>query len=380
MFDGDSPIIQVAVSTGRTGMVELLLQYNAEISAQNSKGLTALHIAVTNEADDMVDFLLGHNADPQVPDVNGHTPLWYGARGKSTDRSFRALLRAHNHTGIDEPRGKSDDQIPTPLWAAAAAGHLSRATELLRQGANADIRDIKGRTLLHQTEWPISTPLTDILLTYGADPWVMDYVDNKLPLHRAAEQGQMDRAVKILSTMVEKRPYSRDQVANYQDGQGYTPLMCAALGGCLPLVVYLVQVWKADITLQEDHGDDSFYLACASGHNTVAIYLLGAGARVDQANNEGNTPLHIAATRGHEETVRLLLHLGADANAKSKTIHSSWNLQRPGESKESQLLLTPGEAARLAGHTMISDVIDRSKQRDLSVNWKPDMEVAGSLS
>ncbi|KAJ4249746.1 hypothetical protein NW762_012087 [Fusarium torreyae] len=380
MFDGDSPIIQLAVSTGRTGMVELLLQYNAEISSQNSEGRTALHIAVKNKADDMVDFLLGHNADPQVPDVHGHTPLWYGAGGKCTDRSFRALLRAHNHTGIDEPCGKSDDQLPTPLWAAAVAGHLSRATELIRQGANVDIRDIKGRTLLHQTGWPISAPLTNLLLTYEADPWVMDYVDNRLPLHRAAEQGEMDTAVKILSKMVEKRPYSRDQVANYQDGQGYTPLMCAARSGCLPLVRYFVQVWKADFTLQQDHGNDSFYLACARGHTTVAVYLLGAGAKLCRANKEGNTPLHTAATHGHEETVRLLLDLGADTHAESKTISSSWNLQRAEESKEFQPLVTPGEAARLAGYTMISNVIDRYEQNNLSVNWKLDMEAADALS
>ncbi|KAF4946628.1 hypothetical protein FSARC_14146 [Fusarium sarcochroum] len=364
-FDEGSPIIQLAVSAGRTGMVELLLQHNADISSQNSEGMTALHIAALNKADDMVEFLLQHNADPQVPDDEGHTPLWHGARGKCSNRSFQALLRAHNHDGLDEPCGKPDGKLPTPLWAAAIGGHLDRASNLLRQGASVDIRDKKGRTLLHQTEWPISAALTDKLLKYGADPWALDYINKKLPLHRASEQGRMDIATKLLSAMDEQRPNSRDQIPNLQDKQGYTPLMCAALGGYLPLVVHLVQEWKADITLQEDHGNDGFYLACARGHSTVAICLLGAGASVTRVNKEGNSPLHIAATHGHEETVRLLLSLGADANAKSKTIRSNWNLQRAGESEEFQRLVTPGEAAQLSGHTMISDVIDRFKQKDL---------------
>ena len=42
--------------------------------------------------------------------------------------------------------------------------------------------------------------------------------------------------------------------------------------------------------------------------------LLGAGAKVDQARNDGVTPLFFAAQNGKEAAARLLLDSGADAN------------------------------------------------------------------
>ncbi|SCO78463.1 uncharacterized protein FRV6_02676 [Fusarium oxysporum] len=367
-FEGGVPIISLAVSTGHVDVVELLLQYNADISSQNSEGRTALHIASMNGADNLVDFLLQHNADPQIADKYGHTPLWYGACGQCSDRSFQALLNAHVHIGIDGFRGETDEKMPTPLWAAAAGGYLGRASDLLRQGANVGIRDKNGRTLLHRTEWPISAPLTDILLKYEADPWARDFVDERLPLHQAAEQGRIDIAVKLLDMMIEQRPYTRAEAVNVQDKHGLTPLMCAALNGSLPLVVYLVKLWNADFTIEDVHGNDAFYCACAKGHNVVATFLLGLGMNISRGNKEGNTPLHIAATHGQEETVEFLLSLGANVKARSKTIRSTWILEGTQEPQGSQQLVTPGKAAQLAGHKMIANLIDNFKQEDQSVD------------
>jgi len=44
--------------------------------------------------------------------------------------------------------------------------------------------------------------------------------------------------------------------------------------------------------------------------------LLEAGADRDAKNQFHNTPLHLATTNGHEETVRLLLVAGANRNAR----------------------------------------------------------------
>ncbi|KAI3573170.1 ankyrin repeat-containing domain protein [Fusarium oxysporum f. sp. albedinis] len=363
-FEGNVPVIPLAVSVGRIDVIELLLRHKADISSQNSEGLTALHIASMSKADDMVEFLLQHGADPQIADNDGHTPLWYGACGKCSDRSFQNLLRAHNRVGIDEPHGVSDVKMPTPLWAAAAGGYVDRAANLLDQGAAVDIRDKSGRTLLHRTEWPKSASLTGILLEHGANPWARDSQEQKLPLHRAAEQGRRDIAVKLLDKMIERQMCSRAEAANAQDKQGFTPLICAALSGFLPLVVHLFRVWDADITLRDIHGNDAFYWACAKGHNTVAVYLLGLGASISRGNKEGNTPLHIAAAHGHEETVRLLLSLCADTKARSRTIRGTWILHGRKESHGLPQSVTPSEAAKLAGHENIAELIDSFQQDD----------------
>ncbi|RSL38659.1 hypothetical protein CEP51_016894 [Fusarium floridanum] len=117
----------------------------------------------------------------------------------------------------------------------------------------------------------------------------------------------------LLDKMVEQQECSKTDASNVRDSHGVTPLMCAALQGSLPLVLYLVREWDAVFNLQDDVGNDAFYCACAEGHILVANFLLGLGADINRGNNEGHTPLHVATTQGQEAMIEFLLSLGADA-------------------------------------------------------------------
>lgn len=65
------------------------------------------------------------------------------------------------------------------------------------------------------------------------------------------------------------------------------------------------------------YGDTPLHVAAARGHVTVAAVLLAAGASVD-ANDRylGATPLHLAARHGHEDMVDLLITRGARGDSK----------------------------------------------------------------
>ena len=56
--------------------------------------------------------------------------------------------------------------------------------------------------------------------------------------------------------------------------------------------------------------------ACESGHTEVAEILLKSGAHIDNAENEGRTPLMKAARAGHTCTVRYIISKGKSIQLK----------------------------------------------------------------
>ena len=80
--------------------------------------------------------------------------------------------------------------------------------------------------------------------------------------------------------------------------RGCLPLHFAAVGGSATVIGTLLSR-ATDSTAQVNatqgaDGASALYLASNYGHATVVKRLLGAGAAVDQANNNGTTPLSIA--------------------------------------------------------------------------------------
>ncbi|MDP6450153.1 MAG: ankyrin repeat domain-containing protein [Lentisphaeria bacterium] len=71
-----------AVTAGHTRIVELLLNNDFEINAQDYRGMTPLFFAVLAARDaNLVRFLIDHGADPEVRDERGRTVLhWAGDR------------------------------------------------------------------------------------------------------------------------------------------------------------------------------------------------------------------------------------------------------------------------------------------------------------
>ena len=53
------------------------------------------------------------------------------------------------------------------------------------------------------------------------------------------------------------------------------------------------------MTLRDSFGNSLLHIACLNGHLEVSIALMDAGADIDDKNENEETPLHLAATKGH---------------------------------------------------------------------------------
>lgn len=82
------------------------------------------------------------------------------------------------------------------------------------------------------------------------------------------------------------------------------------------------RVLLEDRTLDRSRGDvfgaTPLHVAASHGHEAVVRALLGAGADKDKADNDGRTPLFAAAFNGHEAAVRALLEAGADPDKANR--------------------------------------------------------------
>eukprot|EP00468_Gymnochlora_sp_CCMP2014_P002037 CAMPEP_0167743464 /NCGR_PEP_ID=MMETSP0110_2-20121227/2030_1 /TAXON_ID=629695 /ORGANISM="Gymnochlora sp., Strain CCMP2014" /LENGTH=1371 /DNA_ID=CAMNT_0007627837 /DNA_START=148 /DNA_END=4263 /DNA_ORIENTATION=- len=100
--ENDSPPLVIAAACGQTEMVDVLLEYGADLESKTSSGATALHAAVQHGGADMVHFLLEKGADPNAKTSNGVTPAEVAKyTGKKT---ILAMLR---DAGADEPTSPS---------------------------------------------------------------------------------------------------------------------------------------------------------------------------------------------------------------------------------------------------------------------------------
>ena len=68
-----------------------------------------------------------------------------------------------------------------------------------------------------------------------------------------------------------------------------------------------------DVVREED-GYSPLHLAARNGNTEMVETLLKCGAKIDRRNNNGHSPLHLAATMRRGEAVRVLFKYGADPN------------------------------------------------------------------
>lgn len=132
----DSSMLQL--STGQTGLAQLLLKNGADISTQDEIGDRIIDIAIRTRNEDMINRLLEYVKDIEVPDRSGDTLLHAAVRTGLTD-VVRQLLRR----GAD--KRARDKYGRTVLQRASLGQNLSKISSLCGRGALKKVRCLRRR-------------------------------------------------------------------------------------------------------------------------------------------------------------------------------------------------------------------------------------------
>ena len=179
-----------------------------------------------------------------------------------------------------------------PLLAALGEGHVNVAELLLKHGANIDVREKTGKTVLLKAlsrPQPNLSSIVKFLLEHGAD---VNARDNTLKdsLHFLAEHGGYLEVARMLVR------HGAD--INSRDDSGKTPLhtlsehQISKEDDVLDHARLFLQ-HDADANSQDKDNQTPLHLAIGHNRFMLAQLFLEHGAEPNAENNTGKTPLHV---------------------------------------------------------------------------------------
>lgn len=248
-----------AAEGGKEDIVQLLLEHKADLGAKDEQNRTALHLAAEAGHEQVVSLLLEKGADPNLKATDGSTPLWRAAKfGKyevvkqllpldgldinAKSKNFMAPLAEAAREGHEKvvtllvEKGADlnikDDEDSTPLLWAACRGKIAVVKEFLSlEGVELDAQDYMGITALG---WAVGRGYEEIsmlLLDHGADPNIKDHQGRSI-VHHAAHSSLQATLRMVLA-------WKNIQIHG-QNEDGYTALHIAAQRGRVGCVEDLV--------------------------------------------------------------------------------------------------------------------------------------------
>lgn len=207
---------------------------------------------------------------------------------------------------------KCGDGVTALHLAASGGGHPVICKLLIDHNAPVNARSSKKQTPLCLAAQKGAMKVVHLLLEYGADANNED--DGKYtPLHLAASKGFEHCVDLLLKAGARVDSFTR---------KGVTPLHYAVQGGFAAVVRLLI---AAGAKVNCNH-KPLLLIAADDGNVEVVHILLDAQAAIDcKANiramldketevSDYLTPLHLAASKAHQEVVELLLSRGANVN------------------------------------------------------------------
>ncbi|KAK4031963.1 ankyrin-2 [Parachaetomium inaequale] len=332
---GHTPLMY-ACQAGHVAAVEAFLPYLKDVDTVQR----ALYWATKAAKANVVKRLIQHPGVDVNAQVRGDTAL-LNACTQNDVESMEALLMAGADAtalcrGVGDEFGgigtrviylggsDSDDGLISPLEAFCSSGNLRRFRStnseletdglkhglelLLRAGADIYRRDSNLRTPLHHAAG--RPALLRLLLLAGADPNA-ESSDGSTLLHTQLHGEEGWDLVKLLAEE------GKANINKRRHNDGKTPLLVFVDSWDLSVCLRFIEEFRPDCTIADNDGNTPLHKAASLSHrelrDEVIDALLAAGARIDQRNRKGEMPIHHAEELS---VVELLVSRRADLEAQ----------------------------------------------------------------
>jgi ankyrin repeat protein len=310
--------IHYAARQGSAPAVVALLDGGVDLNVRaGGDGTTPLLMAIVNGHYDLAMTLLERGADPNLASDAGAAPLYATINIEWAPRSF-----------YPQPRAQLQQRT----------GYLTLMKALLDKGADPNARlrkklwytqynfdllrtDEGGATAFWRAAYASDIEAMKLLLAHGADPAITTM---KGPTQARQQGGVQAGDPTRLPPMPAGSPAigALHAAAGVGYGEGFAGNAHRfAPTGMLAAVKFLVEEVGLDVNAVDDDGNTAVHHAASRGDNEMILYLVSRGADVTKVNRAGLTTVDMAngpvqRTQPYPETIKLLESLGAKNNHK----------------------------------------------------------------
>ncbi len=293
------------------GSLQWFQENTYDINAINIYGTTVLAKACHANQSKVASYLIKAGADVNLGTV---TPLMYAASEKHHG-IVDLLLTANAQVN------KKDATGATALTYALTddcdideeEDIIKVVSALISAGANVSVTGPDTDTPLMMAIYNIKTPIVSTMLVEaGANPNEKTSYGSSI-LHAS---------IHIDNTAFCKLLVSKGASCDYTYN-GDTPLIYACAQGMYELCAHMLSEHPNDdiVNIENNQGETPLSIAASRKDIDMCVLLISAGANMEVRDKHGHTPLMHAVEYGHEAVCKVLLEHGANPHAEYSDGH-----------------------------------------------------------
>ncbi|XP_059169888.1 serine/threonine-protein phosphatase 6 regulatory ankyrin repeat subunit A-like [Physella acuta] len=291
--EGSMPL-HVAADKSDTEMIELLINAKVDIHCLGRYAKTALEICVEKSDLNTTTLLLQHGAEVNIINRRGITPLIYAVIKE--DEKLVDILIAHK-----ADLNFVDPNQNTPLINAVLKGNKSIVSLLIKAGANVNAAST--RQYYHETR-----DLNKLFLNEVRGTQLYSPKHEHIPINELVR----DESVSNVYYLYKRNEGEEERADVDLTTRTHTPLHIAAQS--TPTIVHLLLEAGADVYVTDEQGRTPLHIAAIYGNLSVVKELCQFGANINAVDTFRNSPLFFSLLYNYKDIYKYLIESGADVN------------------------------------------------------------------